>query len=119
MNSIETTKYPLGITERQLSQTLNYLQVWASIEHTVSMKEIAVNMQSSERIAREVVKVLREKQKPIGSDGSGYWYARTAEQLEPAIRYAKSFRDSHALTVDYLEKTQEDMVMTEQIEATA
>lgn len=118
MNNFED-KYPLGITDRHLSQTLNYLQVWASIERTVSMADIAYNIQADKRIAREVVKVLREKGKPIGSNGSGYWWSRTPEQLQIAIKYAKAHRDSHARTVDYLEKTLVEMVIADEwIEST-
>ena len=114
---IEIAKYPLSITSRQLFQTENFIKVWATINNTVSMRDIAVTIQATERIARECVKILREKGKPIGSDGSGYWWANNSEQLDTAIRYAKAHRDSHAMTVDFLEQIQEKMEKTELIES--
>lgn len=111
---MNNNQYPLGITQRQLSQTLSYLQLYTSPENKVSMDNLGILLQTSSRTARECVNLLRDKLHPIGSNGGGYWWCTSPDQMDDALRYARAHRDSHAHTVDKMEQSQELMIFEEE-----
>lgn len=77
-----------------------------SIDDPVTSKKIETALSITGATVRDVVRTLRLSGLPVGSDGKGYYWCTSHEQLDPTLDHLRSRHQALGYLIARVERTQ-------------